>query len=876
MLIFLIVFFAFGQMVYAGNEPESAAPSFSYAPIPIHPGRNLAAEVMHLSTSHGLSNSIINDILQDRQGFIWIGTEDGLNRYDGYTFKVYSHDPLDSTSISSSTINFLYEDHASGLWMGTRYGLNYFNRHNETFTRYVPDDDDPHRLAGPVITDLLEDRDGRFWVGTSGAGHSGALHFFDRETGQFTRYRPYWLHEEKEARYWINAMAVDSAGYLWIGTSGGVDRFDPRSGRFMDHLLDGIWVTNVYCDPAGTIWVCGDGLFRISPDGASVTTYRHIDGDSGSLSHNFVKSFYMDREGNGWVGTGAGVDILDTGRGIFRFVPLTPRAGQVNSNSVNVLFEDRTGVLWVGTRNNGLFRYDRKPRRFSHYQPDPTDPTRNDIQTLYEDRSGRIWAALRTGGVLRFDPGEESFQFTEGRNNQAPDLLQDAIEAILEDHLGVVWFGGIKHGLYAWHPQTRVLKQYRHIPGRRNSLSHDRIFSIYEDRQGTLWICTPDGLNRFNRGTETFDRFWAYPGQIDERNTVFQVYEDRSGTLWVAMVGGVYIFDRKSETFRKIQSHVPYPAFYSSRVREDRWGNIWVNSERFGMLLVDRESASMIQFRVSMKGLDTEWQNQITAVQSDSAGTLWLGSFLGLHRFDPRSRQYLAHYYKRDGLPSNYITDLVFDNAGKLWILTARGLARFDPHAPPRKQFMSFTVHHGILNNTKESPFITRLLKARNGHIYWGGVNGLYRFYPEVQQTNPLPPPVQLTDLRIFDEPARLDSAISVAKVLRLRHDQNFFTLSFAALDFSKPQLNQYAYMLEGFDREWIHAGTRREAHYTNVPPGEYRFRVRAANNDGVWNEEGASVRIIITPPWWRTGWAYASYVVMLLLALYAMRRFEL
>lgn len=876
MVRILTLFLLAGRMAFGQSGIGETTAIFSYAPIPLHPGRNLAAEVTHLSTPQGLSNSTINDILQDRQGFLWIATEDGLNRYDGYTFKVYKHDPHDATSLSSSTIYSLYEDRDGMLWVGTWYGLNRFNRHDETFTRYVPDYDDPHRLAGPVISDLVEDRDGRFWVSTSGEGPPGALHLFDREAGWFTRYRPHWLHGEKEATYWINAMAVDSAGYLWIGTSVGVDRFDPDTRRFLDHLLDGIWVTRVYCDPSGTIWVCGDGLFRISPDASSVTTYRHNDAVRGSLSHNFVKAFYMDREGNGWVGTGAGVDVLDVGAEIFRFVPITPRSGQVNSHSVNVLFEDRTGVLWVGTRNNGLLRYDRKPRRFSHYLPDPTDPARNDIQTLYEGRSGRIWAGLRTGGVLRFDPDEESFQFIKGENKQAPDLLQDAVEAILEDHRGVVWFGGIKHGLYAWHPQTRLLKQYRHVPGRPNSLSHDRVFSIYEDRQGTLWICTPDGLNRFNRETETFDRFKVYPGKVDQRNTVFQVHEDRSGTLWVAMTGGVYIFDRRSETFQQIQSHVPYPAFFNSYVREDPWGNIWVNSERFGMLLVDRATAVMTQYRISMQGLDTDLQNGITAVQPDSAGTLWLGSFLGLHRFDPRLRRYLAHYYEREGLPSNYITDLAFDNSGKLWILTARGLTRFDPHAPPGMQFSNFTVHHGILNNTKESPFITRLLKTRNGHIYWGGVNGLYRFYPEVQQTNPVPPQVQLTDLRIFEKPVRLDSALSVVKVLHLRHDQNFFTLSFTALDFSKPQLNQYAYRLEGFDREWIYSGTRREAHYTNVPPGEYRFQVRASNNDGVWNEEGASVHIIIAPPWWRTGWAYASYAVLFILALYGLRRFEL
>jgi len=843
--------------------------------------------VTHLSTAHGLSNTIIWAIVQDRQGFLWIGTRDGLNRYDGYSFKIYKHDPADSTSLSCNRVNAICEDRTGMLWIGTHNGLSCFDPRTEKFTRYQHVPKDSHSLSGARVKTIYEDRAGTIWVGTIGVDNDGGLHKFNRDTGKFTRYRYDPDNPNSVSNNWLNCILEDSSGALWLGSGKGLNKFDPVTEQFTHYLLpvDSLdWINTGYKDRTGMLWfgTADGGLNQVDPKLEKFRHYSHDPHDPASLSADFLVGIFEARDGSFWVGTAAGVDRLDRQTGKFLPQVISPRGRKINSNTVHVIFEDRSGVFWVGTRNNGVFRYDRKPQRFSHYQHDPQEPTnlaKNDIYALYEDRSGRIWIAFSNGAVDRFDPGTEIFTYIIKEDElHLPAMSNQEIESICEEKAGNMWFGIKNGGLCKWNSDDGSLTHYQHDPKDPGSLSHDDVISIYEDRDETLCVGAVNGLNKFDRRTQRFTHFRAYLPEWygkSNKNIVWKIQEDRRGNLWVTMCAGVNLFDRRAEKFIEIKTEPRFPEFFNPAFYEDRSGTIWISCRSFGLFRIDPHTKSATRFNVIEQVDAAAPSNWIISFSDDPSGMLWLGSLCGLHKFDPRAERFVAHYYEQDGLPGGNIFNVIGDEEGKLWILTSRGLSILNEQEAPKKRFRSFDIQGKVDNNAFVGVTFTRFLRSKNGDIYWGGVNGLYRFYPNHIKSNSHIPPIVLTEFRLFNEPVKLGAAISAAKRLTLSHRQNFFSFSFAALDYTNAHKNQFAYKLEGFDKEWIYCGSKHEANYTNVPPGEYEFRVKGSNSDGVWNEEGASVKIIITPPFWQTWWfrvSIALAVIAILAALYSYR----
>jgi ligand-binding sensor domain-containing protein len=882
--------------VHGQNHHTSAVPSLAAQ------SQNFQFE--HLSTAQGLSDNNVKCIFQDSRGFLWFGTQNGLNRYDGYTFKVFTHDPQDSTTISNNSIWKIYEDRSQNLWIGTNNGLNKFDHATEIFTRYLHDPNDPQSLSEGVVRAIHESRHGgsagTLWIGTWWSGGQDRLSKFDWHTGKFTRYQHQCDIPNIQGENMIWFILGDHAGNLWMGTeASGVVKLDPRTEKFLHYLHDPqnpnslsdkrIW--SGYQDRSGIFWFgtfnerypasgpgglnklvlsAGEGS---DPRSEKFTRYEHHPDDPSSIRSNFIRCITGDHAGNLWIGTQAGVSKFDPQTEVFTSINFVPPTGpERNSNTPETIYEDRSQVLWIGTVNNGVFRLDRKPPKFTHYRHDPQNSqslSHNDIRFLYEDKSGQLWISIHNGGVDRFDPDTETFAHYRRDPRNPRSLGSNSVRSLYEDKLGALWFGTADRGLDKLDRTTGTFTHYRHDPARPSSLSDNIVVCINEDQFGGLWIGTMlGGLNKFDRRTEIFTHFKPSPDTSRVPHAVCKIHEDRFHNFWVAM-NGLRLFDIRTGKFTAIKKLPPELLFRPRYFYEDRSGTLWVACNDLGLLRVDTKEQKLSQFKILPEALNGTAYNTVQTIFDDRTGMLWVGTQNGLHKFDPRREKFMAHYYERDGLPGSEVLKIVEDDHGNLWVLANRGLAIFNENLPPGQRFKHFDRNDGVDNASIYSPYTTPLLKSQRSEIYWSGTNGLHRFYPKNQNRSSQAPPIRLTEFRLFNEAVKLDTAIAEIKTIHLNYDQDFFSFAFAALDFTNPLKNQYAYKLEGLDHDWVEAGNKHEANYTHVPHGEYVFRVKGSNADGVWNEDGVAVQIIISPPFWKTWW-FRSLVAVAIIGVLA------
>lgn len=847
-----------------------------------------------LTIEHGLPHNTVRSILQDSQGFLWFGTLDGLARYDGYHFKIYRHNLADSTTISSNNIKVIFEDRSQNLWIGTYYGLNKFDRSTETFMRYTQGPEESLGSSACEVWAIHEDRAGNLWVGYWAGDYLpwGGLYKLDRTIGEFTPYRYDPYNPNSMSHNSIRCIVEDNDGVLWVGTeTEGLNKFDPKTETFMHYRHDPqnprslgdnrVW--DGLKDREGNLWFAamGAGLSKYDSSSDAFISYAP-DPNNTSSKYQFtdVYKVYQDTRGMIWLSNGV-LSRFDPATASFTHFRFSPNQKDWDSNyHAFAIQEDNAGNLWVGTRGSGAFKIDLKPQRFTHYRHRPENPNSlsdDDVRLIFEDTQGAIWIATRDQGLSRLDPKTGLFANFKYDPQDARSLSSDVIYAIDEDRSGNIWFGTQKE-LNRFDPQQGKFTRYGHHPTNRRSLRHDAINALFVDHADTLWIgmTGEGGFGKFDWRTETFQQYNPVP-ENKGRYYVDRFFEDRQGNLWIGTTGRVFLLDRHTGQCRAIKAASNRPRHSggsAQRLLEDHNGTIW--GWWRGLYKVDIDSLMFINYPM----LETAgnqftfnaFYNQVEATYLDAKNKIWCGTRYGLYKFDPLQEQYTARYYEKDGLSNNLITKIVADHAGRLWLLTGGGVSIFDETTPPGAQFTNLGPNDGV-TNTPSAP--EAFIRTRNGEVYWGGTNGVYRFYPEVQSTNPHPPQIRLTEFRKFNQPVKLDSSISTTRALRLHHDENFFSLAFAAMDFTNSKRNQYAYKLEGFDQDWIQSGNKNEASYTNVPPGTYTFRVKGSNNDGVWNEAGASVQIIITPPFWQTWWfrlAAALAVIAALTALYNYR----
>ncbi|HNT74664.1 MAG TPA: two-component regulator propeller domain-containing protein [Anaerolineae bacterium] len=789
-----------------------------------------------ISTAQGLSSALALSIVQDRQGFMWFGMEDGLNRYDGYTFITYRNLPDDPHSLVNNVILTLYEDREGVLWIGTSDGLNKFDAASQQFTTYRHDSANPDSLSDNKVWAIDEDADGALWIGTE----NGGLNRFDRKTGKFTHYQNDPIDPHSLSHNGVRAIFEDQTGTLWVGTYGG-------------------------------------GLNRFDRAGEQFTAYRHNPDDPHSLSFDKVTALAADAFGALWIGTEGGLNRLDpaTGR-ITRYQPDPDDPYSLSNTVVRAVLIDHLGIVWVATYGGGLNRLDPAivaasgTAEFTHYRSEPNNPTSlsNDgIWSLYEDRSGVVWIGALNGLNL-FDRAKHKFTYYQTHPANPHSLSSNLVWAIEEDQSGGIWVGTIGGGLNYLDRATGQFTAYQHDPSNPDSLSDNQARFVYEDRSGTLWIGTESaGLNRFDRASGRFIRYRndpADPHSLSD-NSVWAIFEDRAGVLWIGTRGGgLNRLERETGQFTAYEHDGNDPDSLSNNqvtvIYEDTTGAFWVGNT-VGLDQLDRESGRFTHYRPNPDDPTTLSSSTVAAIFEDSAGVLWVGTLDGLNRFD-RATGTFKRYSKADGLPNTAIVGILEDDIPAaqggpyLWISTFNGLSRFDPRT---ETFKNYDASDGLQGPQFS---ISSFCKSRDGALFFGGKNGFNMFYPEDIVDNPYVPPVVLTDFQLFNKSVAigpespLPKSISLLDKLALTYKDSVFSFEFAALSYSSPEMNQYAYKLEGFDQDWNYTtAKRRFATYTNLDGGDYTFRVKGANSDGVWNEAGTALKIHITPPIWKTAW---------------------
>jgi two-component system sensor histidine kinase ChiS len=890
-----------GLAVPVSSEPAigpteavvTAAPTFapantastggSQAAVALRPRRAQDNDVRfeRISLEQGLSQSVVLCMLQDSQGFMWFGTQDGLNRYDGYDFVVYKHDPEDPHSLSDGFVRSIYEDRSGALWIGTNTGgLDRLDREGapgagaEQFTHYQNDPDDPHSLSNDNVQSIYEDRAGVLWVGTLGGG----LNRFDREAEQFTHYQNDPNDPHSLSNNSVSSIYEDQAGVLWVGTNGGgLDRLDRETGYFIH--------------------------YRNDPD------------DPHSLSNDNVLSIYEDRAGVLWIGTfGGGLDRFDRDQETFAHYRADPdNPHSLSSDNVQAIYEGQAGVLWIGTGDGGLDRlvpstgsgqalseaegFDRETEQFVHYRNDPGDPyslSNDDVRSIYESQAGVLWVGTFGGGLNKHDRDTEQFARYQNDPDDPHSLSNDVVWSIYQDGEGVLWIGTNGGGLNRFDRETEQFTHYQNDPDDPHSLSDDVVWSVYQDREGVLWVGTNAGLDRFDRETEQFVHYPTFP--------VLSMCQDREGTLWIGTLGGgLGTFDRESVPgagagqFVYYQNDPDDPHSLSDNavvsVYEDREGVLWIGTFNGGLDRLDREGApgagakQFVHYANDPGDPHSLSHNSVLSIYQDREGVLWVGTAGGgLNKLVPsassgqalseaegldRATGTFTRYTEKDGLPNDYVYGILEDDVPlpggghNLWLSTNKGLSQFNPQT---ETFKNYDVRDGLQSNEFN---MSAYHKSSSGEMFFGGIHGFNAFYPHDVTDNPAIPPIVITDFQLFNEPVAvggdspLQKPIAETDEIRLSYQDDFFSFEFAALHYAAPEENQYAYMMEGLDKDWNYVGTRRFAGYTSVPPGEYTFRVKGSNSDGVWNEEGASVKVIIAPPFWQTWWFRISMAAL-------------
>jgi signal transduction histidine kinase/ligand-binding sensor domain-containing protein/DNA-binding response OmpR family regulator len=787
---------------------------------------------------------IPNSVFQDSSGFLWIGTQGGLHRYDGHRFKRYTVALDDSSSLSNLWVTDIDEDHKGNLWIGTYGGgLNYYDRRTGRFVHYAHKDGISNRIESNFIYAITSDEDGSVWLGTK---DRGVIHL-TLDTEGAPHCREYDCSGTSSSGLpsgdnFVLAIHKDRQGFVWAGTiQGGLKRIDPRTGdvRHFRHdprnayTLSHNTVSSICEDESGNLWI-GTGFLAI-PDGGGINLFdpnterfhhfRHDDFNPASLPSDRIGSLLIDHEGTLWVGTlDAGLASIPL-RGLsVGKKPSFTTYEALRWEIVSSLFEDRWGNLWVCTFGSLLYKHDHHQNPFIHYRWRPGKQytmSSTSVQSVFFDRSGNLWFGLYSTGLDRYDPRTGRFAHYRRRPGDPHSISADCINGICEDERGYIWLATNGGGLNRLDPRNGAVERFLKNERDPLGLNSDFLKAILVRPNGDFWVASQD------RGLQLYDRAGKHFFQIDLRPSyaqdveIFSLCEYQLGTLWVGTAGdGVFRVQMENGQVVDVTQHLNSPG------------------ERNSL------SYDLVTDIIIPRIVDTN--------------AVWIATGFGLNRLNLETETF-THFFEGDGLASDLVLKVLEDAQGNIWCATTEGISMYDVRSGSITSYgisegLPFTVFGGGRQNAARGP---------DGQLVFSGASGSVGFNPEQLRRNTHVPPVCITDIRVFHESLELDTAVQFIRELTLSYSQNVVSFDFAALNFTNPEKNQYAYTLEGFQDEWIYCGTERSASFTNLDPGTYVFRVKGSNNHGVWNETGASVVITITPPWWRSSWAYAGYALL-------------
>ena len=783
----------------------------------------------HLGVEDGLSSSSVSRIIQDREGFIWFATQSGLNRYDGYSVNRYEHDSFDRNSLSHNLIQTMYYDEDGIFWIGTYGGLNRFDPDTRSFEVFTNEPGNSESLSNNVVVAVARDPAGALWVGTL-----NGLNRYVADRGSFVRYTPGDPEDGALPDKVIRSLTVDARGTLWIGSYGGLSRYNSQRDSF---------------ETLGT-----------------------DDGFGEALPSPYVMSIVQDpaSEEHLWVGTwDGGVSRVNTRTGEVENSPLP-------QSKVYTMLFDRNGRLWVGTWGNGLYIMDPETGEYRHFTADSTglaDGLSHDVvYSFMEDESGIVWVGTNGGGVDKFVPWENRFENFVHEPDDSNTITAGKVDSIHIDADGTAWFGVYNGGLCRYEPDREDLECYRHDPSDPTSLSNEVVNVVFRDSRGRLLVGTNNGLNRYVPEAESFERVYSYADAFSlPEDVTFEIAENEERELWFGThTAGVAVLDPETGTYRGYTHDPDDPTSLSDdmvrTVLHDSRGNTWVGTNQ-GLNRYDPDSDSFIRYLHDPDDSSSLSSNNITHLYEDSADRLWItttGGGVNRYHYEADSFSFMSN---RDGLASNHVFSVLEDGRGSLWFSTSRGLSVYDPE---RDSFRTLNTANGLLTNDMADGSA----RGPGGKLYFGGERGVTVIDPMKDAYSTYTPPVVLTDVEVLGEQRELTTRPDgTYAALVLGPSDSFFSVEFAALDYSSPQQNSYLYMLEGFDEEWVNAGSRHFASYTNLDPGEYELRIRGAGSRANWNEAGASLPIQVLPPWWQTNAARVGYLVLFIAVLFLFAR---
>ena len=781
-----------------------------------------------LTTKNGLSSNTVNAIVRDRYGLMWFATEDGLDKFDGTGVTVYRNKPEDPNSLLANEILCLHEDRAGNLWIGTSGGsVSMYDRQHDSFINY-PSGRGSNQISNNVIRNICSDFQGKIWI----ASYNG-VNIIDPATKKVSRLL---AEDGKPFSKICISLFEDNLHNIWIGTSEGLFEYNPRTKAFRQYVnnpadassLPGNIVLDLTQDKNGNVWVGSQqGLSTLKKNGQGFINYRHVEKDPKTISNNAVHTIASDEDGKLWIGTERGLNILDTRAGeVTQIVYDYRNVHGLTNEVIRCVYIDNKGIYWIGTTGGGIDKYDRNLNLFNLILSNPFDKTGLNapiVTSFAEQPGGKIFVGTEDGGLSLFDPTTKQFARLKLRSKRKGADNRISVLALNPVNDNRLLIATRADGLFIFNAEKGTCKQL--LKGTNaGDLNSNEIYCVKKDRKGNWWVGTNgDGINVMNPNGKVVRRYTPHPqNDIDIKlpinGFIRDILEDSAGMIWIATHGG-------------------------------------------GMAAYNPVSDSFSIFNTMNSRLPND---KVLSLLEDHRGNIWAGTFGGGLGIIDKKIKLVTPFTEKDGLQNNAVYKIIEDEKGLVWISTNKGLSSIDPIS---KKINNYNYYNGVQQNNF---FRGAGLRTANGTLFFGGLEGFNYFNPKNLKKNTTAPAVLITDLKISNQsvvPSKggvIEESISVAKEINLGFKQNF-ALNFVALNYTAPGQNQYAYKLEGFDKAWNNVGSSTVAQYTNLDPGEYSFRVKASNNDGIWSNGSTSIKIIVHPPVWRTVYAYIFYGLLLI-----------